>query len=97
MSIFVFIEQFGYGFGFTAYMLYLIYYSQGKNKTSHYALCTALMALSMMLPGMVSGELQKLVGYRMFFWIVMALCSVTFVVAWFIKVDPEFGKKQEDE
>jgi PAT family beta-lactamase induction signal transducer AmpG len=51
----------------------------------------------MMLPGMVSGELQKLVGYRMFFWIVMALCSVTFVVAWFIKVDPEFGKKQEDE
>ncbi|MBR3472093.1 MAG: MFS transporter [Prevotella sp.] len=97
VSIFVFIEQFGYGFGFTAYMLYLIYYSQGKNKTSHYALCTALMALSMMLPGMVSGELQKLVGYRMFFWIVMALCSVTFVVAWFIKVDPEFGKKQEDE
>lgn len=94
----VFIEQFGYGFGFTAYMLYLIYYSQGKYKTSHYALCTAFMAISMMIPGLFAGALQESVGYRAFFNIVMASCVVTFVVAWFLKIDPAFGKKhQADE
>lgn len=89
----VFVEQFGYGFGFTAYMLYLIYYSQGEYKTSHYALCTALMALSMMLPGLVAGWLQELVGYLWFFIIVVLLCAMTFVVAAFVKIDPEFGRK----
>lgn len=93
----VFIEQFGYGFGFTAYMLYLIYYSQGKYKTSHYALCTAFMASSMMIPGLFAGALQETVGYRMFFNIVMASCVVTFVVAWFLKIDPAFGKKKNDD
>ena len=62
VNICVFFEQFGYGFGFTAYMLYLIYYSQGEYKTSHYALCTALMALSMMIPGLFAGALQEAVG-----------------------------------
>lgn len=93
----VFIEQFGYGFGFTAYMLYLIYYSQGAYKTSHYALCTALMALSMMIPGLFAGALQEAVGYRTFFIIVMACCAVTFVVSAFLKIDPHFGKKQEEQ
>ena len=92
----VFIEQFGYGFGFTAYMLYLIYYSRGEYKTSHYALCTALMALSMMLPGLVAGWLQELVGYFWFFVIVVLLCAMTFVVAAIVKIDPEFGKKEND-
>lgn len=92
----VFVEQFGYGFGFTAYMLYLIYYSQGSFKTSHYALCTAFMALSMMIPGLFAGELQEYVGYRNFFWIVMACCSLTFLVTAFIKIDPSFGKKSAD-
>lgn len=91
----IFIEQFGYGFGFTAYMLYLIYFSQGPYKTSHYALCTAFMALSMMLPGMVSGKLQQVMGYQSFFILVMILCLVTFIVTYFIKVDPSFGKKKE--
>ena len=90
----IFIEQFGYGFGFTAYMLYLIYFSQGPYKTSHYALCTAFMALSMMLPGMVSGKLQQVMGYQSFFILVMILCVVTFIVNYFIKVDPSFGKKK---
>ena len=89
----VFVEQFGYGFGFTAYMLYLIYYSQGEYKTSHYALCTAFMALSLMIPGLVAGALQEAVGYRMFFIIVMICCIVTFLVTSFLKIDPEFGKK----
>lgn len=92
----VFVEQFGYGFGFTAYMLYLIYYSQGSFKTSHYALCTAFMALSMMIPGLFAGALQEAVGYRMFFIIVMACCAVTFLVTAFIKIDPKFGIKKTE-
>ncbi|MBQ9637659.1 MAG: MFS transporter [Prevotella sp.] len=91
VNVCVFIEQFGYGFGFTAYMLYLILYSQGDFKTSHYALCTAFMALSMMIPGLFAGALQEAVGYRSFFLIVMACCAVTFVVTAFLKIDPEFG------
>ncbi|MCD8289566.1 MAG: MFS transporter [Prevotella sp.] len=93
ISTCVFIEQFGYGFGFAAYMLYLIFYSRGSYKTSHYALCTALMALSMMLPGLFAGTLQEAVGYRAFFLIVVALCIVTFVVTAFVKIDPDFGRK----
>ena len=61
------IEQFGYGFGFTAYMLYMMYFSEGEFKTSHYAICTAFMALSMMIPGMFAGYLQEAVGYVNFF------------------------------
>ena len=98
INVCVFIEQFGYGFGFSAYMLYLIYYSQGNHKTSHYALCTAFMALSMMIPGLFAGALQEAVGYQTFFLIVVAACSLTYVVTWFLDIDPEFGKKQgEDE
>lgn len=94
VNVCVFIEQFGYGFGFTAYMLYLIYYSQGAYKTSHYALCTAFMALSMMIPGLFAGALQEAVGYQSFFIIVMVCCVVTFLVTAFLKIDPEFGKKK---
>ena len=97
ISTCVFIEQFGYGFGFSAYMLYLIYYSQGEHKTSHYALCTAFMALSMMIPGLFAGALQEAVGYPLFFIIVMLACSMTYVVTAFLKIDPEFGKKKESE
>ncbi len=93
INVCVFIEQFGYGFGFSAYMLYLIYYSQGDHKTSHYALCTAFMALSMMIPGMFAGALQEAVGYQAFFLIVIAACSLTYIVTAFLKIDPEFGKK----
>ena len=95
VNICVFIEQFGYGFGFTAYMLYLIYYSRGNYKTSHYALCTAFMALSMMIPGLFAGALQEAVGYQSFFLIVIAFCSVTFAVTSLLKIDPAFGKKEK--
>lgn len=97
INICVFIEQFGYGFGFTAYMLYLIYYSQGEHKTSHYALCTGIMALSLMIPGLFAGALQELVGYPAFFVIVCCFCVVTYLVTYFIKVDPTFGKKEVAE
>ena len=96
INVCVFIEQFGYGFGFTAYMLYLIYYSQGNFKTSHYALCTAFMALSMMIPGLFAGALQESVGYRAFFIIVMICCAITFVVTSFLRIDPHFGKKENE-
>ncbi|MFH0756988.1 MAG: MFS transporter [Bacteroidota bacterium] len=88
------VEQFGYGFGFTAYMLYMIYVSDGKHKTAHFALTTGFMALGMMLPGMFSGWLQELIGYRHFFIWVM-LCTIPgFLVIPFLKIDPGFGKKE---
>ena len=94
INICIFLEQFGYGFGFSAYMLYLIYYSQGEHKTAHYALCTAFMALSMMIPGLFAGALQESVGYQAFFLIVVGCCAMTYIVSALLKIDPEFGKKK---
>ncbi|MBT4317948.1 MAG: MFS transporter [Candidatus Marinimicrobia bacterium] len=72
ISSLVAIEQFGYGFGFTAYLVYTMLYSEGKHKTAHYAICTGFMALGMMLPGMMSGILQDILGYQTFFiWIII--------------------------
>lgn len=87
------LDQFGYGFGFTAYMLYLIYFSEGEFRTAHYSLCTAFMAMSMMLPGMVAGYIQEAIGYVHFFGFVMICCLVTVLVTFLLKVDPEYGKK----
>lgn len=81
----VFIEQFGYGFGFTAYMLFLIFFSKGNNKTAHYAICTAFMAMSMMFPGMAAGWLQEKLGYAHFFEIIMLFCLITVGVSYWIK------------
>lgn len=91
------IEQFGYGFGFTAYMLYMIYISEGEHKTAHFAISTGFMALGMMLPGMISGWLQELIGYSNFFtWVL--LCAIPgFVIARFIPLDANFGKKIESQ
>jgi PAT family beta-lactamase induction signal transducer AmpG len=87
------VEQFGYGFGFTAYMLYMIYVSDGKHKTAHFALTTGFMALGMMIPGMLSGWLQEMIGYQHFFIWVM-LCTIPgFLLIPFLRIDPGFGKK----
>lgn len=94
VNICVFVEQFGYGFGFTAYMLYLIYFSEGKHKTAHYAICTGFMALGMMLPGMAAGWLQETIGYRHFFIWTMICCAATIGVCAFLKIDPKFGRKE---
>lgn len=96
VNVCVFIEQFGYGFGFTAYMLYLIYFSEGKYKTAHYAICTGFMSLGMMLPGMAAGWLQETIGYRHFFIWTMICCIATIGICAFIKVDPSFGQKEKD-
>ncbi len=93
ISLCVSVEQFGYGFGFTAYMLYMIYISDGEHKTAHYAITTGFMALGMMLPGMISGWLQELIGYQHFFlWVLICSVPSIIIVKW-IKVKPEFGKK----
>lgn len=105
ITLAVFIEQFGYGFGFSAYMLYLLYFSRGENSTSHYAFCTAFMALGMMLPGMAAGWIFENVGnfynsnldiplnFINFFWIVMVSCLVTLAVCKIVHIDSNFGKK----
>ncbi len=92
----VFIEQFGYGFGFTAYMLFLIYYSEGTHQTAHYAICTAFMALGMMLPGMAAGWIQEQIGYELFFVWVMLCCMATIAVCAFVHIDPEYGVEKQD-
>lgn len=87
------IEQFGYGFGFTAYLMYLIMVADGEHKTAHYAIGTGFMALSMLLPGLLSAPLQAYLGYANFFiWVCLAAVP-TFVVTALIKVDAQFGKK----
>lgn len=105
----IFIEQFGYGFGFSAYMLYLISFSRGEGQTSHYAFCTAFMALGMMVPGMIAGWVHNYFsdynlfgadgpqGYVNFFWLVMIGCLATLYSCTRVKIDPAFGRKESKE
>jgi PAT family beta-lactamase induction signal transducer AmpG len=87
------VEQFGYGFGFTAYLLYMIRIARGRHQTAHYAICTGFMALGMMLPGMWSGWLQDHIGYRHFFeWVILATVP-SFIVALWIPLEADFGKR----
>ncbi len=88
------IEQLGYGFGFTAYTLYMIYISEGKFKTAHFAITTGFMALGMMLPGMFSGWLQEIIGYEKFFIWVMVCTIPGFIIVKLLPIDSEFGKKK---
>jgi len=88
------VEQFGYGFGFTAYMLYMILVAEGEHKTAHYALCTGFMALGMMVPGMVSGWIQETFGYQHFFLWVLISTIPGFIVAALVKIPPAFGRKE---
>ena len=87
------LEQFGYGFGFAAYMLYMLYISNGVHQTAHYAICTGFMALGMMIPGMFSGWLQELIGYQYFFIWVLAATLPSFIVTLLIPLDRSFGRK----
>jgi PAT family beta-lactamase induction signal transducer AmpG len=93
INVCVAVEQFGYGFGFTGYMLYMIYIARGGHQTAHYAICTGFMALGMMIPGMFSGWLQEIIGYQHFFaWVMLATLPGFLVVA-LVPLDPEFGRK----
>jgi PAT family beta-lactamase induction signal transducer AmpG len=87
------VEQFGYGFGFTAFLMYMMHISRGEHATAHYAICTGFMALGMMIPGMWSGWLQDTIGYRHFFsWVILATVP-SFVVALWIPLEASFGRK----
>ena len=89
------VEQLGYGFGFTAYMLYMMMVAEGPHKTAHYALCTGFMALGMMLPGMVAGRIEDHLGYVSFFAWVLVCTLPSFVTTALAArtMDPAFGKK----
>jgi PAT family beta-lactamase induction signal transducer AmpG len=88
------LEQFGYGFGFTAYTLYMLYVARGKHSTAHFAICTGFMALGMMLPGMFSGWLQEILGYEHFFvWVLLAAIP-SFAIVALIPLDADFGRKK---
>jgi len=87
------LEQFGYGFGFTAYVMYMIHVARGPHPTAHYAICTGFMALGMMIPGMWSGWLQDHIGYRQFFsWVILATIP-SFLVSAFLPLEAGFGKQ----
>ncbi|PIV20222.1 MAG: MFS transporter [Deltaproteobacteria bacterium CG_4_8_14_3_um_filter_45_9] len=94
INLAVAVEQFGYGFGFTAYTMFMIMVSEGEYKTVHYAISTGIMALGMMVPAMASGWLQEQLGYQNFFLWVMAATAPGFIVVALVKIDPEFGKKK---
>jgi MFS transporter, PAT family, beta-lactamase induction signal transducer AmpG len=93
VSALVGIEQFTYGFAFTAYMMYMIKVSEGEHKTAHYAICTGIMAMGMMIPGMFAGKLQEWLGYQTFFTSVLISLIPALLVVSQLKIDPEFGKK----
>jgi PAT family beta-lactamase induction signal transducer AmpG len=88
-------EQFGYGFGFAAFMMYLIYVADGESKTSHYSIATGFMALGMMLPGMLSGYIQEYLGYANFFIWVFCATIPGLILSRFLIYPKEFGKKLE--
>jgi MFS transporter, PAT family, beta-lactamase induction signal transducer AmpG len=91
-------EQMGYGFGFTAYMLYMLsFVGESKFKTAEFAIGTSLMALGMMIPGMISGYMKELLGYQHFFIYVM-ICAIPGIIAIkFLRIDPTFGIKKKEE
>lgn len=90
-------EQFGYGFGFAAFMMYLIYVAEGESKTAHYSIATGFMALGMMLPGMASGFIQEYLGYGNFFiWVFLATIP-GLILSQFLKYPADFGKKTEEK
>ena len=94
INLCVAVEQFGYGFGFTAYTMFMIMVSEGEYKTVHYAIATGIMALGMMLPSMASGWVQEQLGYQNFFLWVTAATIPGFIVTGLVKIDPKFGKKK---
>lgn len=88
------VEQFGYGFGFTAYLMYMIMVSEGEYRTAHYAICTGFMALGMMLPGMWAGWLEDHLGYQRFFAWMLAASVISFAAAACVAIKPDFGRKR---
>ena len=78
------VEQLGYGLGYTACMLYMMHFAEGVHRTAHFSLCTAVMFLGLMLPGMVAGYIEEPLGYLNFFWVVMLCCIPSIIVAYVV-------------
>ena len=98
----IILEQFAYGFGFTAFMLFMMYFAEGPYKTSHYAICTAFMALGMMLPGMAAGYIMENIlgdSYSNFFWWVLCCNIATWLVTALVRphISPEYGAKKVEQ
>jgi PAT family beta-lactamase induction signal transducer AmpG len=93
ISVALAVEQFGYGFGFTAYMVYMMMLAEGEHRTSHYAICTGFMALGLMLPGMAAGWIQDHLGYVNFFTWVCVATIPSFAATALVRIDPAFGRK----
>jgi PAT family beta-lactamase induction signal transducer AmpG len=86
------VEQFGYGFGFAAFLLYMVLVADGEHKTAHYAICTGFMALGMMLPGMVSGWIQQQLGYQAFFIWACISTLPAFAMTALVRIPEKFGR-----
>ena len=86
------LEQFGYGLGFTAFTVYLMHICKGEYKTSHFAISTGLMALGLMLPGAISGQIQQSVGYPVFFMVVFLLTIPGMATIFFIPLKEEHSR-----
>jgi len=87
------VEQFGYGFGFTAYLVYMMLVARGPHQTAHYAICTGFMALGLMLPGMKAGVVQEHIGYSSFFGWALAAAVPSLLAAALVRIDPAYGRK----
>jgi PAT family beta-lactamase induction signal transducer AmpG len=96
VSIAVMIEKFGYGFGFTGYMLYMLYLARGEHQTSFYAICTGFMTLGLILPGSFAGYPLQWLGYTGFFLWILVCTIPSFIVTWVVyrQMDPNFGRRE---
>lgn len=89
VGVVIAIEQLGYGLGFSAYMLYMLYFSRGEHQTAHYAICTGFMALGMMIPGMFCGWVQEQLGYDWFYvWVTVSMIP-SLIVTLLLPLPPE--------
>jgi len=93
VGVVVGLGYFGYGFSFTSYTMYMVYVSRGKFATSHYAICSGLMALSLIWPKAISGFTVTALGYEWFFWMVVILGTLPSVLLYRkLGVDKQFGR-----
>ncbi len=97
ISALAFVEQFFSGFGLSAYLLFIIHFSEGRDKKIHYDLCLSFLSLGVMVCGMIMGWLQDYLGYRHFFVLVAGLSVLTYAVTAFVRIRPDYGKHRDHE
>lgn len=91
-------EYFTYGFGFVGLMLFMMQQiAPGKYQMAHYAFATSLMNLGVMIPGMMSGKLSMMLGYKHFFILVMILTIPALLLTYFVPFTHEYNNKENVE